>query len=71
MIRKNIWIEYDEEVDVAFINLTGRELNDGESKRQESVETDVLGEIIIDIDENGEAIGIEILNALRASNSVW
>jgi uncharacterized protein YuzE len=53
-------IEIDKEVDAAYIYAKD-EINDGEVVRTIEVNAD----IILDFDENGKLIGIEILNASK------
>ncbi len=56
-------IEYDKDVDAAYIDLVGN-VKDGEATK-----TIELNEnIILDFDSNGKLLGIEILNASKVLN---
>ncbi|MFG6195936.1 DUF2283 domain-containing protein [Nonomuraea sp. JJY05] len=56
-------IKHDDENDVAYIYLVDR-IGPGEAARQVVVEADgVPGEVILDLDEHGVLLGLEILGA--------
>lgn len=56
-------IEYDHEVDAAYISL--RDIEDGEAcVSSNCVQPEICpGEINLDFDDNGRLLGLEILNA--------
>ena len=56
-------IEYDEEVDAAYIYLK-YPIKDGESKKTKQLNQN----IIIDLDAKGKLLGVEILDASRILN---
>ncbi|MEK6894516.1 MAG: DUF2283 domain-containing protein [Nanoarchaeota archaeon] len=53
-------IEYDKEVDCAYIYLDGS-IQDGESKKT----IEINDNIIVDLNDKGQLIGIEVLEASR------
>jgi uncharacterized protein YuzE len=53
---------YDPEVDAAYLRLIPT-LEAGSSKRQVVARTDLAGEFVFDVDEDGRIIGIEVLDA--------
>ncbi|GAA3078410.1 DUF2283 domain-containing protein [Streptosporangium carneum] len=56
-------IEYDRENDVAYIYLVD-EIASGEAKTQVLVEAqEMSGEVILDLDERGCLLGIEVIGA--------
>ncbi|MEV7011181.1 DUF2283 domain-containing protein [Streptosporangium sp. NPDC051022] len=56
-------IEYDRENDVAYIYLVD-EIASGEAKTQVLVEApEMPGEVILDLDDRGSLLGIEIIGA--------
>jgi uncharacterized protein YuzE len=56
-------IEYDKEVDAAYIYLE-YPIKDGEAKKT----IEINNNIIIDFDEKGKMIGVEVLNASKVLN---
>ncbi|WP_165975115.1 DUF2283 domain-containing protein [Nonomuraea deserti] len=58
-------IEYDKEADIAYVYVADL-IREGEAATQVLVEADELrGDVVLDLDENGFLIGIEILGASR------
>jgi len=56
-------VEYDDEVDVAYIHLVDH-IGDGEAEKQIVVESDDLrAHVILDLDARGALLGIEIVGA--------
>ena len=55
--------EYDKEVDAAYIYIEN-DIKEGEVKKT----IELNDNIIIDFDENGKMIGVEILNASKVMN---
>ena len=53
-------IEYDKDVDCAYIYLDGS-IQDGESKKT----IEINDNIIVDLNNNGQLIGIEVLDASK------
>jgi uncharacterized protein YuzE len=54
---------YDSEVDAAYLRLVP-ELMPGASKWQVRVRDDhIRGDVVLDLDENGQLLGIEVLDA--------
>ena len=56
-------LEYDKEVDAAYIYLE-HPIKDGQSKRTKAINED----IILDFDSKGKLLGVEILNASKHLN---
>ena len=53
---------YDRSADAAYFNISPR-INAGEAVRQDVHEIDGRGEVILDFDEDGKLLGVEILGA--------
>ena len=57
-------VNYDSEADAAYISL--KSIGSGEASQQVAVKSGAAaGKIILDLDDEGRLVGIEVLNARR------